>query len=75
MAALASGFVLAGGRPLADFALKAAILTPIMVIVDFAWLLLGSVLTRFFCDPRMNRIINIGFAVLLIASVVFAFVQ
>jgi len=30
---------------------------------------MGAALTRYFRDPRSNRIINVTFAVLLIASV------
>jgi threonine/homoserine/homoserine lactone efflux protein len=36
-------------------------------------LLTGAALTRFFRDPRSNRIINVAFAVLLVASVALAF--
>jgi len=36
------------------------------------WLLSGALLTRFFRDPRTNRIINVAFAVLLLASVALA---
>jgi threonine/homoserine/homoserine lactone efflux protein len=73
MAALFSGFVLAADRPQLDVALKALVLTAIMATVNLAWLLLGSALTRFFREPRMNRAINILFAVLLLASVAVAF--
>jgi threonine/homoserine/homoserine lactone efflux protein len=73
MAALYSGFVLMPGRLEADVALKMALLTAIIAVVNVAWLLAGAALTRFFRDPRSNRAINIGFAVLLVASVVLAF--
>ncbi|HWA49856.1 MAG TPA: LysE family transporter [Dongiaceae bacterium] len=65
MAALFSGFAL-------GFAAKLAILLVIMVAVNFAWLLAGAAMTRLFRDPRTNRIVNIAFAMLLIASVALA---
>ena len=73
MAALYSGFVLVPDRMGADVAAKMAVLTLIIVAVNVAWLLAGAGLTRFFRDPRSNRLINIAFAVLLVASVVLAF--
>ena len=72
MAALFSGFELAEGFGL-DIAAKVAIATAIIIVVNLAWLLAGTALTRFLRDPRMNRIINVTFAVLLLASVAFAF--
>ena len=73
MAALYSGFVLVPNRLEADIAAKMAVLTLIIVAVNVAWLLAGAGLTRFFRDPRSNRLINVAFAVLLVASVVLAF--
>jgi threonine/homoserine/homoserine lactone efflux protein len=72
MAALFSGFVLVRERLQLDIALKIAVLTLLIAIVNVAWLLSGSLLTRFFRDPRTNRIVNIAFAVALLASVVLA---
>jgi threonine/homoserine/homoserine lactone efflux protein len=74
MAALFSGFLLGDG-PLLDVTLKALILAVIIALVNLAWLLLGSALTRLFGDPRLNRVINVVFAVLLLASVAVAFWQ
>jgi threonine/homoserine/homoserine lactone efflux protein len=73
MAALYSGFVLIPDRLGADIAVKMAVLTLIIIAVNVAWLLAGAGLTRFFRDPSSNRLINIAFAVLLVASVVLAF--
>ncbi|HYI04493.1 MAG TPA: LysE family transporter [Reyranella sp.] len=73
MAALYSGFVLVPDRMGADVAAKMAVLTLIIVAVNVGWLLAGAGLTRFFRDPRSNRLINIAFAVLLVASVALAF--
>ena len=74
MSALYSGFTLAA-EPVLDVAVKMLVLLAMVVPVNVAWLLLGSALTRWFRDPAMNRAINITFAVLLIASVAFAFLR
>ncbi len=73
VAALHSGFLLSPGNAPLDVALKLATLLPILVIVNIVWLLLGAALTSCFRDPRMNRMVNIGFAVALILSLAVAF--
>jgi threonine/homoserine/homoserine lactone efflux protein len=73
MAALFSGFVLVRARAELDVGLKLAILILIVVSVNLAWLFAGSTLTRFFREPRTSRMINVTFAVLLVASVGVAF--
>jgi len=72
MAALYSGFVLVHDRLALDVAAKMVLLTLVIVAVNVAWLLSGAALTRFFRDPGTNRMINVAFAVLLVASVGFA---
>jgi len=72
MAALFSGFVLVEKRLELDAAAKIAVLAVIIAAVNIAWLLMGAGLTRHFKEPRSNRIINVTFAVLLIASVAVA---
>ncbi len=72
MAALFSGFVLVRERLALDVAAKAIVLAAIISAVNLAWLVAGAALTRFFREPRTNRIINVTFAVLLVASVAFA---
>lgn len=74
MAALFSGFVLVRDEPVADAAIKMIVLLAIMIVVNFAWLLLGSALTRAFRRPILNRAINVAFAVLLVASVGLALI-
>jgi threonine/homoserine/homoserine lactone efflux protein len=73
VAALHSGFALSPGDPVLEVVLKLSALAPILVIVNIVWLLLGAALTRCFRDPRLNRIVNIGFAVALILSLAVAF--
>ena len=73
MAALFSGFVLIRERPDLDAALKLAVLTLIVASVNAAWLFAGAALTRYFREPRTSRIVNVTFAILLVASVGAAF--
>lgn len=72
MAALFSGFTLVRGALALDVAAKMAVLLLIISASSIAWLLAGRALTRFFREKRSNRIINIVFAVLLLASVIAA---
>ena len=68
MAALFSSFVLIRERLALDVAAKIAVLALIIAAVNIAWLFMGAALTRFFREPHTNRIINVTFAVLLVAS-------
>ena len=72
MAALFSGFALVRERLALDAAAKTAVLLAIILAVNTAWLFAGAALTRCFREPRTNRIVNVTFAVLLVASVAFA---
>lgn len=72
MAALFSGFVLLRDQLVLDAAAKLVVLTAIVLLVNLVWLYAGAMLTRQFHDPRMSRIINVTFAVLLVASVAAA---
>lgn len=72
MAALFSGFALVRERLALDAAAKTAVLLAIIISVNTAWLFAGAALTRCFREPRTNRIVNVMFAVLLVASVAFA---
>ena len=68
MAALFSGFMLIPERLALDAVAKILVLVAIITAVNIAWLYAGAALTRFFREPRTNRIINVSFAILLIAS-------
>ena len=74
MAALFSGFALIKAAPALDAAFKLLVLLAVIVAVNAAWLVSGAALTRFFRDPRTNRLINVTFAILLIASVGLALI-
>lgn len=71
MTALFSGFVLMPERLVLDAFVKIVVLTVIIAGVMLAWVAGGAALTHQFRDPRGNRIINVIFAVLLVASLVF----
>jgi threonine/homoserine/homoserine lactone efflux protein len=72
MAALFSSFVLVHDRLAIDALCKTAVLVVVIAVVNLAWMFAGALLTRFFRDPRTNRIVNVTFAVLLLASVALA---
>ncbi|MBN9491209.1 MAG: LysE family translocator [Alphaproteobacteria bacterium] len=72
MAALFSGFVLVHEHLPLDITLKIAVLTLLIIVINVVWLISGAMLTRFFRDPRTNRIVNVTFAIALLASVVVA---
>jgi threonine/homoserine/homoserine lactone efflux protein len=69
MAALFSSFALIEHHLELDIAAKIAVLAVVIAAVNIAWLFMGAALTKVFKDQRSNRIINVTFAVLLIASV------
>ncbi len=72
MAALFSGFALFRDNLALDLVVKVIALMVIIVAVNTAWLFAGAALTRFFRDPWMNRVVNVTFAILLLASIGFA---
>jgi threonine/homoserine/homoserine lactone efflux protein len=72
MAALFSTFVLVRERLALDAVVKTAVVAVVILLVNLAWLFAGAALTRAFREPGPNRIINVTFAVLLIASVAVA---
>ena len=67
--ALFASFDLVPGNPFYSGLLKCVLAFAIVTSGNMVWLLTGSALQRFFRDPKISRIINICFAVLLIASV------
>lgn len=71
-AALFSGFELMPQAPAYSALVKALICFALLCIMNPAWMFAGSVLRRHLQDPRVSRMINIGFAVLLLASVAAA---
>ncbi len=70
MGALFSGFPLIAGDPLAETVLKALLLCASALIINLTWMQVGVGLARIMQDPRASRALNIGFGVLLVASVI-----
>ena len=68
MLALFASHTLIAASLVNDAALKIAVAMVIIVFVNVVWLYVGAGLARFFRSPRANRIINVSFAVLLLAS-------
>ncbi|SCM79714.1 conserved membrane hypothetical protein [uncultured Pleomorphomonas sp.] len=73
VAAVVSRYTLMPGRPVADEVLKGALLLVLIAAVNVAWLAAGSLLARAVTDPRVGRLVNLGFAALLVVSVLAAF--
>ncbi|TNE40466.1 MAG: LysE family translocator [Alphaproteobacteria bacterium] len=55
-----------------DTLAKVAALTLVIILVNSIWLLFGALLARYLRDPRIGRIVNIVFALLLVISVAFS---
>jgi threonine/homoserine/homoserine lactone efflux protein len=71
--AVFAGFDLLPGRAFASGGLEVAILFTLIGGINLSWLLAGNVLQKFFQDEKTSRIINVSFAILLLASVAMAF--
>ena len=70
MGALFAGYVLIAQDPQGDAITKAIILIALVFAVNLVWLLAGRALAQFFQSERSARILNVSFAVLLIASLI-----
>jgi len=70
MAALCSSFILVPGAPWTDAWAKMLLVAATVIPVNIGWNLLGVTLTGWLRNPRAARVINILFALALIASVV-----
>jgi threonine/homoserine/homoserine lactone efflux protein len=57
----------------ADAALKIAVLTALIVVINTTWLLAGASLAPLLRDPRRSRIVNVTLAVALVASTTLVF--
>jgi threonine/homoserine/homoserine lactone efflux protein len=72
--AVFSGHQLVSGDVLADSLLKILALAPLIVVINTMWLAFGSLIASALRDPRLSRMANICFAILLVISVGFALV-
>lgn len=71
-ATLFSGFAIMPVDILSDALLKGCVIMTMLSVIDLAWLYAGSALRHLFQDPKVSRLINIAFAVLLLVSVTLA---
>ena len=71
-AALFSGFEFMPQAPVASALVKAFICIALLCVMNPTWLFAGAALRRHLRDPRISRLINRGFAALLLASVAAA---
>jgi len=72
--AVYSGATVIGTDLLFDAAAKVAALVAVILIVNTAWLYFGSMISRFLRDPRMSRVANVTFALLLLGAVALALI-
>lgn len=72
--AVFSGHQLVSGDVLGDSLLKILALAPLIVVINTMWLAFGSLIASALRDPRLSRMANICFAILLVISVGFALV-
>ena len=70
--AVYAGIAVVPGNALADAAAKIAALFGVIVVVNSAWLMAGASFATLLRRPRVGRIANIAFAVLLVLSVAVA---
>jgi len=73
--AVYSGNVIVENNLLADAFIKILLLAPIIFIINYLWLAGGSVFSFVLSNPRVSRVINIVFALLLVTSVALALVS
>ncbi|MEM9371030.1 MAG: LysE family transporter [Pseudomonadota bacterium] len=72
--ALFSGFELVESNPVSDNLMKFVILAPLAFVINLIWMRIGSLLASSLHSPRSNRLVNLGFAIALIASVAATFI-
>lgn len=72
LGAVYSSVTVVEAAPTADATIKLVTLGVLVILCNGSWMLLGAALTRTLSDPRRARAVNIGFAMLLLASVALA---
>lgn len=71
--AVFTGVTVIADRPVQDAAVKLAVLSMVIVVVNTTWLVLGAGLARLLRHPTAGRVANVTFAVLLVTSVALPF--
>lgn len=69
MGALFSGFPIVEQDPVAGGMLKVILLSALAVVINLTWMSAGAGMARAMRNPRTSRVLNITFAILLLASV------
>ena len=59
---------------ISDTVAKVAALTFVIIVVNTAWLAFGSLFSNLLTHPRLGRIVNVSFAIMLVASVAMALI-
>jgi threonine/homoserine/homoserine lactone efflux protein len=59
----------------ADTAIKVAVLAAMIITIHLAWLFAGAGLTRILRDARLSRIVNVAFAIVLVATTALALLR
>lgn len=72
MGSLTAGFELIPQRTIASAVMEAGVILVLLALSNIGWLFAGTALQRAFHDPKLSRLINICFAIALVASVALA---
>ncbi len=63
------------GDPIENAIAKVVALALVIVTVNSVWLVLGSAFSTILTNPRSARVVNVGFALCLVATVVWALLK
>lgn len=74
LGAVFSGNSVFAGDAVLDAVVKVAALAPLIVLVNTTWLVFGTLISSTLHEPRTARVVNLIFAVLLVASVGLALI-
>lgn len=72
LGAVFSGNSVVAGDAALDAVVKVAALAPLIVLVNATWLVFGTLISSALHEPKTARIVNVFFAMLLVASVALA---
>lgn len=72
LGAIFSGNSVIAGDAVLDAVVKFAALAPVIALVNGTWLIFGTLISSVLHDPKTARIVNVFFAMLLVASVALA---
>jgi threonine/homoserine/homoserine lactone efflux protein len=75
IAAVFTGATVSARSAAADAAIRIAVLTTMIVLIHLAWLFAGSALSRILRDPRLSRLVNVAFALVLVGTTALALLR